>query len=427
MLETENQRLTRVGPGTEMGALLRRFWLPALLERELAEPDGPQVRLRLLGDDLIAFRDTKGRIGIIEAACAHRRANLYFARNEECGLRCIYHGWKYDVDGNCVDIPSEPGGGEALKPMAKRTAYSTAVRGGVIWVYMGPKQLAAAPPEFEWSVLPERQRAATKRLQLCNWAQAVEGGIDSAHVSFLHAKVLKEGEQVRRNSLLLVDKAPVFEVEEVPYGLLVAARRHADAQSNYWRITQFLLPFYTMIPPTIPDENSSRSQYSGHAWVPIDDEHTWTWTFSANPHRPYSDEEMALHGGDDGIWGPIDEQFVPRRNRGNDYLLDRAAQRAGLFAGIEGIPNQDAAVQESMGPITDRTREVLGHSDRAVVLWRRMMLRLAAHCAAGHEPEAARHGEWYNVRSASLLLPQGMPFADGAAEMLMGAPRQAAE
>jgi phenylpropionate dioxygenase-like ring-hydroxylating dioxygenase large terminal subunit len=428
MLQSENERLTRVGPGTEMGTLLRRFWMPALLERELAEPDGPPVRLRLLGEDLVAFRDSKGRIGILEAACAHRRASLYFARNEDCGLRCIYHGWKYDVDGNCVDIPSEPDGGETLKPMAKRVSYPNAVRGGAIWVYMGPRERMPEPPQFEWSMLPERQRTATKRLQFCNWAQAVEGGIDSAHVSFLHSRVAKGAEQVRRNPLLLVDKAPVFEVKEVPYGLLIAARRRADERNYYWRITQFLLPFFQMIPPTIPDENSSRSQYSGHAWIPIDDERTWTWTFSANPHRAYTDEELALHGGDNGIWGPIDEQYVPRRNRMNDYLLDRKAQKDGLFAGIEGIPNQDAAVQESMGPITDRTREVLGHSDRAVVLWRRLMLRLAAECAEGREPEAARHGEWYNVRSASLLLAQDVPFEDGAAQMLKGAaPRQAAE
>jgi phthalate 4,5-dioxygenase len=428
MLSNEdNDRLSRIGPGTEMGRLLRRFWMPALLEREIAAPDGPPVRLRLLGEDLVAFRDTMGRIGILEAACAHRRASLYFGRNEECGLRCIYHGWKYDVMGNCVDIPSEPDGGDALKPMAKRVAYPNRVRGGVVWIYMGPSEFAAEPPEFEWSTLPERQRTATKRMQMCNWAQVVDGGIDSSHVSVLHGNTTPGAEQRRRNPFLAADRAPVFEVKEVPYGLLVGARRQADAGNYYWRITPFLLPFFQMIPPTIPDRDTSQSNYSGHAWVPIDDEHTWTWTFSANPHRPYSDAEAEFHGGPDGAWGPIDEHFVPRRNRGNDYGLDRAAQRAGLFSGIDGIPNQDAAVQESMGPIVDRSREVLGHSDRAVVLFRRMMLRLAEECAAGREPEAARHGAWYNVRPASLLLDRAVPFAEGAAPLMAGTTRVAAE
>jgi phenylpropionate dioxygenase-like ring-hydroxylating dioxygenase large terminal subunit len=419
----DNERLTRVGPGTEMGALLRRFWMPALLEQEIAEPDGPPVRLRLLGEDLVAFRDTKGRIGILEAFCAHRRASLYFGRNEDCGLRCIYHGWKFDVAGNCVDIPSEPDGGDALKPMAKRVAYPTCVRGGVVWIYMGPSSFAAEPPGFEWSTLPPAQRLATKRIQFCNWAQVVDGGIDSAHVSFLHASP----ERRLRNAYLLDDRRPVFEVKEVPYGLLVGARRQADAETFYWRITPFLLPFFQMIPPTIPERDSSQSQYSGHAWVPIDDHHTWTWTFSANPHRAYTEDERALHGGPDGIWGPIDENFVPRRNRANDYQLSREAQRAGLFSGIEGIPNQDAAVQESMGPIVDRSREVLGHSDRAVVLFRRMILRLAAELAAGREPEAARHGAWYTVRPASLLLERNVPFEEGAAYIMAAGTRQAAE
>jgi hypothetical protein len=286
---------------------------------------------------------------------------------------------------------------------------------------MGPKEFAAEPPAFEWSTLPERRRTATKRLQFCNWAQVVDGGIDSAHVSVLHSDTT----QSQRNKFLAADKSPVFEVKEVPYGLLVGARRNAEADSYYWRITPFLLPFFQMIPPTIPDRDTSQAGYAGHAWVPIDDDHTWTWTFSASPLRAYSDAELAFHGGAEGMWGPIDENFVPRQNSGNDYGLDRAAQRAGLYSGIAGIPNQDAAVQESMGAIVDRSREVLGHSDRAVVLFRRMMLRLAAECAAGREPEAARHGAWYNVRPASLLLGRAVPFDEGAA-YIMAAPQRAA-
>ncbi len=424
--QDHNERLTRVGPGTVMGTLLRRFWMPALLAEEVAERDGPPVRLRLLGEDLVAFRDTNGRLGIIEAHCAHRRASLFFGRNEECGLRCIYHGWKYGVDGNCVDIPSEPEGADRLKPLAKRVAYPTAVRGGVVWVYMGPPSFAAELPEFEWSTLPERQRTATKRLQSCNWAQAVEGGIDSSHVSFLHSRTgAAVNPMVGRNPYLGSDRHPIFEVKESPYGLLIAARRNAQDTSYYWRITQFLLPFFQMIPPVLESPDSRNASYSGHAWVPIDDEHTWTWTFSANPHRAYTDQEYDWFGGPEGVWGPIDANYMPLRNKSNDYGIDRVAQKNGLYPGIEGIPNQDAAVQESMGAIVDRSREVLGHSDRAIVAFRRMILRMADDLERGVEPEAARHGDWYNVRSASIVLDRKVPFQEGAAALLVGTRRGA--
>jgi phthalate 4,5-dioxygenase len=425
--QADNARLTRVGPGTAMGNLLRRFWMPALIESELGGPDGPPLRLRLLGEDLVAFRDTAGRIGILEAACAHRRVSLYFGRNEECGLRCAYHGWKYDVEGNCIDIPSEPDGGAALKPLARRVAYPTAVRGGVVWVYMGPKDFAAAPPDFEWSLLPERQRTVTKRLQECNWAQAVEGGIDSAHVSFLHQRVSLAPLPQPRTPLLVADRRPLFEVKETRFGLWVAARREAGPDRFYWRITPFLLPFFQMIPPVVEVPDTHDCPYSGHAWVPIDDESIWTWSFGASPHRAYSDAELAFHGAPDGQWGPVDAHYRPLRHRGNDYGIDRAAQKQGVYSGIEGLANQDAAVQESMGAIVDRTREVLGTSDRAIVLFRRLMLRLAAALEAGQEPEAARHGDWYKVRAAAVVLDRHIPFEDGAAWLLEGATRAAAE
>ena len=182
-----NELLTRIEGDAPMGQLLRRFWVPGLLEEEILEPDGPPVRVRLFGEDLVAFKDTDGRIGVVHQFCAHRRASLFFGRNEECGLRCVYHGWKFDVDGNCVDMPSEPNPSESLIAKAKITAYPAVARGGVVWIYMGPDgKKPPAPPAFEWSLLPANQRTATKRLQKNNWAQAVEGGIDSSHISFLH-------------------------------------------------------------------------------------------------------------------------------------------------------------------------------------------------------------------------------------------------
>jgi phthalate 4,5-dioxygenase len=429
MLAHDNERLVRVGPGTEMGTLLRHYWMPALLAEEIAEPDGPPVRLRLLGEDLVAFRDTQGRVGILEAHCAHRRAQLFFGRNEECGLRCIYHGWKYDVDGNCVDIPSEPEGAELLKPKAKRVSYPTAVRGGVVWIYMGPKDFPAEPPNFEWSTLPPRQCTATKRLQRCNWAQAVDGSIDSAHASFLHSRTKPVAGRKPLPRFWTDDRHPVFEVKDAPAGLLIGARRKMnDDQSRYfWGITQFLMPFHQMFSPVTDDEDSSRCNYSGHSFVPIDDENIWLWSFSANPHREYTDQELAWHGGSDGYWGPIDENYLPRMNKFNDYGIDRAAQRDGLYSGIVSVPDQDAAVQESMGAVVDRTKELLGRSDRAVITFRRKILKMAEECAKGQPPEASKHGDWFNVRPATVMLDRALPFETGAAWLLAGKQPLAAE
>jgi phenylpropionate dioxygenase-like ring-hydroxylating dioxygenase large terminal subunit len=423
MLSTQdNDLLTRVGPGTPMGELLRRFWMPALLEEEVATPDGDPVRLRLLGEDLVAFRDTNGRVGILDAYCPHRLVHLYFGRNEECGLRCVYHGWKFDVDGNCVDQPSEPPETNFAHKV-KLTSYPTSVRGGVVWVYMGPKEKMPALPDFEWSYLPQQQRTAIKRLQQSNWAQAVEGGIDSSHISYLHGATddqLQRRATVKRNKFHASDRHPVFNVQSAPHGLMIAARRDAGEDGYYWRVTQCLAPFYNMVPPVIPDRDSSTAPYFGHAWVPIDDENTWTWTWNANPHRDFTDQEIAQEGGREGKWGPVDENYFPRQNLANNYLMDRTMQRETNFTGIPGIANQDAAVQESMGRRMNRSREHLGQSDSAVIAWRKMMLKLARDLEKGIEPEAAHHGEWYNIRSGAVLLARDVEWQKGTAWLLAG-------
>ena len=433
MLSQENNELlTRVGPGTPMGQFMRRFWMPALLEEEIAGPDCNPVRLRLLGEDLVAFRDTNGRVGILQERCAHRAVSLFFGRNEECGLRCVYHGWKYDVDGNCIDMPSEPDGGAVLKQSVKIVSYPTRLRAGVVWVYMGPKDFAAEPPDVEWATLPARQRTAIKRFGQCNWVQAVEGGLNSSHISFLHSRTDKQQRGDSRRDVAIsiwgADKHPVFEVKETRYGLLVGARRTLPDNRYYWRITQFLQPFYTMVPPRNETDNSAGTFYWGHAWVPIDDKHTWNWSFSANPWREYSDQELAWNGGRDGFWGPVDEHYKPIRNKENDYLLDRERQRKVDFSGIDGFGDQDAAALESMGPILDRNREeYLGHSDRAIVAFRRQLLALVKESMDGKEPEAAKHGDWYKVRSASVVLKGGQPFDKGAAWLLSAQARAATE
>src|ERR687886_715559 len=187
----ENERITRVGPGTPMGNLMRRYWMPACLAEELPEPDCPPVRVRLLGEDLVAFRDTQDRIGVLDEYCPHRLASLFLGRNEQCGLRCVYHGWKFDVDGRCVDMPNEPPESN-FKDRVRATAYPCRERGGVVWVYMGPPERMGEQPDLEWSLVPADQRFLSKRLQQSNYLQAIEGGIDSSHISFLHSTLTFE-------------------------------------------------------------------------------------------------------------------------------------------------------------------------------------------------------------------------------------------
>lgn len=410
----DNSILTRVGPGTPMGELMRRFWLPALLEEEVAQRDGEPVRLRLLGEDLVVFRDTNDRIGVVDAHCAHRRAGLFFGRNEESGLRCAYHGWKYDVEGNCVDLPTELRA-TGFREQIRITAYRSAVRGGVLWVYMGPKEWTPALPNFEWTRLPRAQRVAVKRLQQSNWAQAAEGGIDSSHLSYLHDSKADES-----RTYLRMDRHPVFDVREVDHGLLITARRNAEPGTCYWRINRFLPPFYTLPPTTQNRRGWSPGTYKVDAWVPIDDENTWNWGFIANPDMPFSGEERENHGGRNGMAGPLDERYRPLLNRANDYRIDREKQRTVNFSGIDGVPNQDAAMQESMGAIVDRTREHLGNSDLGIVHFRRMMLRLAGELAEGSPPQAAANAAVYNVRAAEVLLPDTVPVMQGAMTLLQG-------
>jgi len=427
MLSAEdNELLCRVGPGTAMGNLMRRFWLPVLLEEELPPPGGAPVRLRVLGENLVAVHDPDGRIGVVEGYCAHRRAGLFFGRNEAGGIRCVYHGWKFDLDGNCVDMPSDPLN-SSYKERVKIGAYPTVLRGGALWIYMGPRETVPPIPDFEWSRLPKMQRVATKRLQRTNWAQAVEGGIDSAHVSFLHHHNTRAPNPFKFQDsrevwkYLEMDTKPVFSVSEADHGLLISARRNAEPGTFYWRITQFLLPFWTLTPPTVDPASSDGAPYYGHAWVPIDDYNCWTWSFHASPKAEFSEPEREFLGGRTGVWGPVDEKYLPILNMENDFRIDREKQRNESFTGIEGVQNQDAAVQESMGAIVDRTREHLGHTDMAIVRFRRLLLRLARELAAGQVPKACDGGALYNKRPVTLLLRDSIPVEQGAARMMEAA------
>ena len=416
----QNDLLTQTGPGTSMGHLFRAYWLPALLVEELPEIDCPPVRVKLLSERLLAFRDSEDRYGLIDEFCAHRGVSLWFARNEQSGLRCAYHGWKYDVTGQCIDVPSEPRESGFCQKI-KLKSYPLVKRGPVLWTYMGPSDKQPPLPEWEFASVPAEQSFISKRMQECNWLQAMEGGIDSSHVSFLHRGDLNSDplfKGAKGNQYNLSDARPVFEVVESPGGLYIGARRNAENGHYYWRITQWVMPTFTMIAP--------RGNHSvhGHFWIPIDDENCWTWSFDYHPTRALTDAEVAAMRAGKGIHAKvIPGTFRPAANKDNDYLIDRAAQKAGrTYSGVEGFAMQDASLQESMGPIVDRTKETLVSTDSGIIMARQRLLRaVKAFVETGVTPPGIDPVH-QRVRSVAIVLPPDQAFKDGAREAMIAHP-----
>jgi phthalate 4,5-dioxygenase len=400
-----------------MGEYFRRFWLPVLLVRELPLPDGPPLRVTMLGEELVAFRDTEGRVGLLDPRCPHRGANLFYGRNEECGLRCVYHGWKFDVHGRCVDMPTMPPE-SGFREKVRASAYPTREWGDLVWAYLGPPALEPPLPELEFAVLPPAHRFVSKKLQQCNWAQACEGALDTAHFSFLHMPVWSGDDAVdaavsrssvdrQRTRWMRDDPRPEFEVVRHDVGFVAGAARKADGDDRYWRIAQFMLPNHALTPNAFPGEN-----IHGQTWVPISDEAAWVFCYTWNPDRPLTEEERRAYRGGRTVHAEVDERGVPRRNRDNDYLIDRDAQRRRTYTGIQGVSEQDAMIQDSQGFIADRTREHLGPTDAAIIEFRRMVLRGARDVQGGVEPTAARNGAGYRVRGGSLLAHRRLSFAE---------------
>ena len=411
----DNVALTRTGPGTLMGDLFRRYWLPALHSSEIPKPDCAPVRIKLLGEPLVVFRDSKGRVGLLDEFCAHRGVSLWFGRNEGCGLRCPYHGWKYDVSGQCVELPSEGPDGPMRKRM-KLKSYPCLELGGVVWTYMGPPALQPEPPGLEWPHVPAKRRYVSKRLQESNYLQAMEGGIDSSHVSFLHSAALQTDplfKGSKGNEYNLKDTMPEFDVVDFPGGLLIGARRNADRGRYYWRITPWIMPTHSIIPPR------AGHPLGAHAWVPIDDEHCWAWSINYHPRRALSKKEiMAMKSGKGIHVKYVPGTFIPLQNKRNDYLIDR---RSANFSGVEGIAMQDASLQESMGPIQDRTRENLCPTDRGIVLARKKLLDAAKANREGRIIPALRPDE-QRVRSCAIELPREQHFREHARHGLFAPP-----
>ncbi|WP_288027475.1 Rieske 2Fe-2S domain-containing protein, partial [Arthrobacter sp.] len=325
----DNELLTRVGPGTPMGNLMRQYWLPALLSNELPEPDCTPVRVLLLDERLIAFRDSNGHVGLLGNHCPHRGASLFFGRNEECGLRCVYHGWKFDVSGACVDMPNEPPESN-FKDKIHHTAYLCQERGGIVWTYMGPRATPPPLPDIEPNMLAEGEYLSYAIQRECNWLQGLEGEIDTSHFGFLHFGGQKE-ENTRPNSYeryIVKDKAPRFIVLDTDAGSVYGAYRPAHDGLNYWRVAQFMFPFYALIPT-----GDLGKQMLVRAWVPMDDEHMMFFSMSSN--AAYGNLRTAgdLTGG--GQWQLLPNttdwygRFRISPSRANDYFIDREKQRNG--------------------------------------------------------------------------------------------------
>jgi phthalate 4,5-dioxygenase oxygenase subunit len=383
MTPEENDLLCRVEGDAPMGQIMRRHWLPACMSEEVAEADGAPVRTRLLGEDLVVFRDSKGRLGVLGEHCPHRNASLAFGRNEECGLRCLYHGWKFDIEGNVLDMSSEPPDSR-MRQTIKHTAYPAHEGGGFVWVYMGPADEMRPFEPPPWLPTPDTKISIVKIHTACNWAQVLEGSIDSAHSSSLHSSNMPAANV---NSAMATgtawprpsnDKAPRLQIQHTSFGFRYAAIRKPilNPESNeYIRTTLFVAPFTVLIPPN--------DQYNlAQMLFPIDDTNTMFYWVAWHETKGIEQESWrkfcAAQVGID-----LDENYRKVRTLSNNFLQDRQAMKLGDFTGITGIPAQDMAMWESMGPIADRGVDRLGSSDLAIVHFRRMMLAAAKQMQAG--------------------------------------------
>jgi nitrite reductase/ring-hydroxylating ferredoxin subunit len=410
----DNKLLTETAAGTPMGDYFRRFWQPVALSEELSEPDGAPVRVTIMDEELVAFRDSDGRVGLIDRRCPHRGADLFFGRNEECGLRCVYHGWKFDVTGKAVDLPNVPPGARHHDTV-RATSYPTQEYGGFVWAWLGPADKVPEIPQIEFGQVAPEQRYVTKQFIECNWAQVMEGDLDTSHFSFLHmpAPSVPSNENPdapadeRRLRWIRNDPMPHFQILEHDVGFVVGGARKADDEGIYWRMTQFMLPSHGTGPSALPGET-----YFGFTVVPITDRACWIYTYAWNPEREIGPEERAKLAGGFGIIAALDENYVPFANRGNDFNIDRELQRTTSFTGVRGLAEQDLMVQQSQGYIADRTRENLTATDAAVVKFRRTLLAGARALAAGEEPPQPWRADAYRTRPGSWFAAEGIDFED---------------
>jgi len=414
----ENDLLCRVEGDAPMGALMRRHWLPVCLIEEVSEPDGDPVKAQVLGEDLVVFRDTEGRVGVMDEYCPHRRVSLVYGRNEECGLRCLYHGWKMDVEGNVVEMVSEPAA-SVMAQKVKHKAYPVREWGGMIWTFMGPQDDV---PEFlppAWAPTKDTKVSIAKVLLPCNWAQILEGAIDSAHSSSLHSSDFVPArvggaEATEKNWLRpSTDKAPRLQVQRTEYGFRYAAIRRPitnAAQTDYVRSTVFVAPITVLIPPN--------NLYNvANVNVPMNDTETAFYFMAWGEKATTPDTETWRKFLGTSVGRDLDERYRPLRNHENRFWQDRQAMKAGNFTGIKGFPNQDIAMWVTMGPIANRSNDRLGASDLAIVEFRKQMLQAVLDFQDGQL--AIGTGEQHipsSVCSFQAIVPKHVDWRDFHAE-----------
>ncbi len=372
----DNELITRTGIGTSLGDLMRRYWMPALLSEEIPEADGPPVQVRILGEELVAFRDSQGRIGLLNEHCSHRGTSLFYGRNEDCGLRCIYHGWKYDIEGKVLETPAEPAS-STFHQRLQHPSYPTREVNGIVFGYLGPRDRMPLFPQYEWAAVAKTQTYVTKCLQDCNYLQGLEGECDSSHLSFLHRTFAVDGEQ----SLYQADSAPAYETDETDFGVRLVATRNAGNGTSYVRVSSFLMPVGVAVPVGAPDSTGRLDGYEVHFYTPVDDTHSWRFDFGFRRSRPIDDRDVHRSK-------IIDSNHRRIPNVDNHYLQDREKQRTVNFTGMEDFLSHDSCATESMGPLFDRSREHLGSSDQGVIAVRRYLLDAVKGLQEGREPRA---------------------------------------
>ena len=425
----ENDLLVRVGPGTVMGDLVRQYWMPVVLSGEV-EAGQRAKRVRLAGEDLVVFRTKSGQPGLMAEHCTHRQASLYFGRIEDSCLRCSYHGWAYALDGQCIDMPNQVAGSQFAEKV-RHPAYPCRDLGGVVWAYMGPEAEPPGLPDLEWALVPANQLLVSKFFVECNWLQAMEGGIDPAHVSFLHAPLdNSNGDQMRDLEkaeagfafTMTMEKAPLMDTLDTDYGVLIAASRNAGNGNRYWRITQFHMPFHTMPPTEVQEDPIHQS----HIWVPVDDHNMVNWCITWSATRPLTDAERTAMANGLGIhimdYEPATNQAYGdirlKANHGNDYFMDWEAHRNRVFFGVPGVGAQDRAIQESQGRIYDRTQETLGTADIGLVRVRRQLISAALGLREGTPPPGLDPAS-YRIRPASVVVPSEASWSEAAKDDLV--------
>ena len=437
LTNADNQYLCRIGPGTAMGNVFRQYWLPAIRSDELPAPDCPPLRVKLLGEELIGYRTTSGAVGLMQNSCPHRGASLFFGRNEEEGLRCVYHGWKFDVAGSCIDMPSEPAESN-FKNKVRANAYPTQERNGIIWAYMGPREVPPPLPDIEANMLNRDPLKINVLHRACNWMQGLEGELDTIHAAFLHFGSAKLEDQAPGsfNFYHIKQRDARFVVRDTGFGASYGAYRPAEDDTFYWRIAHVLFPFYA-----VPPQGALGPKVQMNAYVPMDDEHTLQWEIFVNvdealrrssfgtemagsttreeqararsaanrrPGSVYLPQATGWHG-----------RFNLDQDLSNDYLVDREAQRSGKsFSGIPGVRQQDMAVTETMGPIYNRSREHLGTTDSMIIRARRRWIATARALAEqGVLPPGVDDPAIYRQRSGEVILPRSTDWWEGTQEL----------